>query len=100
VLNGEAWISYEFKGDGSQNTTGHFTDLDSVNRFDLLFNQAGVVTDRPSSGFQETDLLKGARNAIGSHGDDIGESALIGEELDGANIYSQILGLGGDDTIR
>ncbi len=100
VLNGESWISYEFEGDGTRNETGYIIDLDSSNTFDLLINQAGIVRDRQTSGLQETDMLNGARNVRGSHGDDVIEGALVDEELDGSNIYSEVHGLDGDDIIR
>ena len=98
VLKTDTWVSYEFNADDSRNATGYFIDLDANNSFNSLVNQAGFAQDRASVGNQEFDTFKGARNAIGSDGDDIIRGALndaSGPEPE----FSTIYGLGGDDLI-
>jgi len=98
------WISYEFRPDGTLNTIGYRVDLDINNSSGAIFADPGegrdLVPGFPGIFGSELDDLTGIDHIRGSHGNDI----LLGHQTGGGGglptTFSEIHGLGGDDSIQ
>lgn len=90
-------VDYSLDGTGNVNTRGMIIQL-NTNNASYEYNAIGLARDKQTSGFQETDQLKGINHVKATFGDDV-VAGNIWFDSGNAPVGSKVWTFDGDDII-